>query len=167
MEGINQTSFFIWQADEAQTSRTIRVSTRRALSGSTCAGRTPGNPKALGSQACPSESLSDPLLYTRHAFMLVTAWPLVCVPAFREDNLPSLLSTEMLKVTVSQSCPTPCDPMDYTVHGILLARTLEWVACPFSRGQPGDRTQPRDRTQVSHIARGFFTSWATREAQYS
>ena len=38
---------------------------------------------------------------------------------------------------------------------------LEWVAFPFSRGS----LQPRDRTQVSHIAGGFLTSWATREAQ--
>ena len=38
---------------------------------------------------------------------------------------------------------------------------LEWVAYPFSSRS----SQPRDRTQVSHIAGGFFTSWATREAQ--
>ena len=47
------------------------------------------------------------------------------------------------------------------VHGILQARILEWVAFPFSR----ESSQPRDQTQVSHIAGGFFTSWATREAQ--
>ena len=58
------------------------------------------------------------------------------------------------KVKVAQSCPTLCDPVDYTVHGILQVRTLEWVAFPFSRGS----SQPRDRTQVSHIANGFFTS---------
>ena len=40
------------------------------------------------------------------------------------------------------------------------ARILEWVAIPFSRGS----SQARDQTQVSHIADGFFTSWATREA---
>ena len=51
--------------------------------------------------------------------------------------------------------------MDYTVHGILQARILEWVAFPFSRGSP----QPRDQTQVSCIAGGFFTSWATRGTQ--
>ena len=51
--------------------------------------------------------------------------------------------------------------MDYTAHGIIQARILEWVAIPFSRGS----SQSRDRTQVSHIAGGFFTSWATREAQ--
>ena len=48
----------------------------------------------------------------------------------------------------------------WTVHGILQARILEWVAFPFFRGS----SQPRDRTQVSHIAGGFLTSWATREA---
>ena len=47
------------------------------------------------------------------------------------------------------------------LHGILQARILEWVAFPFSRGF----SQPRDWTQVSHIAVGFFTRWATREAQ--
>ena len=42
--------------------------------------------------------------------------------------------------------------MDYTVHGILWARILEWVAFPFSRGS----SQPRDQTQVSRIAGGFL-----------
>ena len=49
----------------------------------------------------------------------------------------------------------------HTVHGILQARILEWVTFPFSRRS----SQTRDRTQVSRIAGGFFTSWATREAQ--
>ena len=40
----------------------------------------------------------------------------------------------MIKVKVAQSCPTLCDPMDYTVHEILQVRILEWVAFPFSRG---------------------------------
>ena len=53
-----------------------------------------------------------------------------------------------LIVKVSQWCPTPCDPMDYTVPGILQARILEWVAFPFSRWS----SHPRDRTQVSRIA---------------
>ena len=56
------------------------------------------------------------------------------------------------KVKVTQSCPTLCDPMDCTVHVILQARILEWVAFPFSRGS----SQPRDLTQVSCIAGGFF-----------
>ena len=60
-------------------------------------------------------------------------------------------------VNVTQSCPTLWDPMDYTVHGILQARILEWVAMPSSKGS----SQPRDWTLVSHIAGGFFTSSAT------
>ena len=48
----------------------------------------------------------------------------------------------------------------YTVHGILQAWTLEWVAFPFSRGFP----QTRDWTQVSRIADRFFTVWASRKA---
>ena len=48
----------------------------------------------------------------------------------------------------------------WTVHGILQARTLEWVAVSFS----WPSSQPRDWIQVSCTASGFFTSWATREA---
>ena len=65
----------------------------------------------------------------------------------------------MWSVKVAQFCLTLCNPMDYTVHGILQAKILEWVAFPFSRGS----SQPRDQAQVSHITGGFFTSWATRE----
>ena len=61
----------------------------------------------------------------------------------------------------SLSCLTFCNPMDYTVHGILQARILEWVTVPFPRGS----SQPRDWTQVSRIVHRFFTSWATSEVQ--
>ena len=69
--------------------------------------------------------------------------------------------TEMnwTEVKVAQSCPTLCDPTDCTVHGILQARILQWVAFPSSRGS----SQPWDQTQVFHIAGRFFTSWTTRE----
>ena len=66
-----------------------------------------------------------------------------------------------VKVKVTQSCSTLWDPMDCIVHGILQAKVLEWVAFTFSRESP----QIRDQTNVSHIAGGFFISWATREAQ--
>ena len=62
-----------------------------------------------------------------------------------------------VKMKVTQSCPTLCDPVDYTVPGILQARILEWVASPFSRGSSLE-IEPRDQTQVSCIAGGFFTS---------
>ena len=51
--------------------------------------------------------------------------------------------------------------MDYTVHEILQARILEWVAVPFFRGY----SQPRDGTPVSCIAGRVFTSWTSREAE--
>ena len=50
------------------------------------------------------------------------------------------LPLDPVKVKVPQSCPTLCDPVDFTVHGILQARILEWVAFPFSRRS----SQPRD-----------------------
>ena len=68
--------------------------------------------------------------------------------------------TQKVKVKVTQSCPTLCDPMYYTTHGILQARILEWAAFPFSRGS----SQPRDWTQFSRMAGRFFASWAPREA---
>ena len=71
-----------------------------------------------------------------------------------------------VKALVSQLCPTLCDPMDCSppgssVHEILQASILEWVAIPFSRGS----SQPRGRTWVSCIAGRFFTVWAPREAR--
>ena len=75
--------------------------------------------------------------------------------------LPTHFPQNSLKVKVTQSCATLCDPTDYTVHGILQARVLEWVAFPFSRVP----SQAKDQAQVSHITGRFFTSWATRETQ--
>ena len=57
------------------------------------------------------------------------------------------------EVKVGQLCLYLCDPIDYTVCGILQAKILEWVAFPFSKGS----SQPRDQTQVSCIAGGSFT----------
>ena len=69
-----------------------------------------------------------------------------------------MLISEKGKAKIAQLCLTLCDPMSCSlpgssVHGILQARILEWVAIPFSRGS----SQPRDGTQVSHIAGVFFT----------
>ena len=66
-----------------------------------------------------------------------------------------------MKVKESESCSVVLDslrPHGYTVHGILQARRLAWVACPFSLGS----SQPGDQTQVSCIAGGFFTDCTTR-----
>ena len=75
-----------------------------------------------------------------------------------------VLLTFKVKVKGAQSCPTLFDPTEFSrnsVHGILQARILEWVAFPFSRGS----SHSRDWAQVFHMAGEFFTSWATREAQ--
>ena len=70
----------------------------------------------------------------------------------------------MVKVLAAQSCPTFCDPMECSprgssLHGILQARILEWVALLFSRKS----YQTRDWTQDSCITDRFFTIWATRQ----
>ena len=71
-------------------------------------------------------------------------------------------------MSIAQLCPTVCDPTDssppgFSVHGILQARILEWIAIPFCRGS----SQPRDQTGVSHVAGRFFIVWANREAPKS
>ena len=89
----------------------------------------------------------------------------------REANIESLpharhcmcCDSTPLKVQVTQSCPILCDPIDRSppgssVHRILQARILDYVAISFSRGS----SHPRDWTRVSQTAGRFFTIWATR-----
>ena len=76
-------------------------------------------------------------------------------------------SPDRKKSEVAQSCLTLCDPVDCSrpsssVHGVLQARILEWVAISFSRGS----SQPRDQIRVSCIAGRRFILWATREADW-
>ena len=97
----------------------------------------------------PTQGLNPSFPHCRQIF---TSW------AKRE--VPSLLKWS----EVAQLCPTLCDPVDCSppsssIHGILQARILEWVAISFSRGS----SQPRDWTQVSHIAGRRFNIWATGE----
>ena len=71
-------------------------------------------------------------------------------------------------VLVAQLCLTLCDPTDCSppgssVHGILQARILEWVAILFFGGS----CRPRDWTCISCSAGRFFTIWAMREAHFS
>ena len=75
-----------------------------------------------------------------------------------------ITSWKALKVLVTQLCLTLCDHMDCSppgssVHGILRARILEWIAISFF----GVSSWLRDQTQVSCITGRFFTIWATRE----
>ena len=79
--------------------------------------------------------------------------------------IPSLVSES--KSEVAQSCPTLCDPVDCSppgssVHGILQARMLEWVAISFSRGSswPGDQTQVSCITGRGFILREALVLWS-------
>ena len=88
-------------------------------------------------------------------------------PASLEQGLAGCYNLSICCVWLTaQLCPTLCDPMDgsppgSSVHWILQARLLEWVAIPSSRGS----SQPRDQTQFSRIAGVDSFDWATREAQ--
>ena len=90
--------------------------------------------------------------------------------SFKKKKGKCLFSPEILQrsewVKVAESSLVLCDPMDCnlpgsSVHGILQASVLEWVAIFFSRRS----SWPRDQTQVSCIAGRFFIIWATREAE--
>ena len=90
--------------------------------------------------------------------------PVLVVPPVTVDwpaRLPARANQALVQVQglVAHSCPTLCNPMDYSppgssVCGISQARKLEWVAISFSR----------DQTWVSYIAGRYITLWATREA---
>ena len=71
-----------------------------------------------------------------------------------------------MKGQVTQSCPTLCDPTDYTVHGILQVRILEWVAFPFSKWifpaqglNPGLRHCREILYQLSHQGSPKILEW--------
>ena len=94
---------------------------------------------------------------SRHAIQIKFEQSYVIVKAtktylcHKNINLVETFSSfiDNVKVKVAQWCLTLCDPMDYTVHGILQSRILEWVAFPFSRGsfQPGiEPTSPALQT---------------------
>ena len=84
----------------------------------------------------------------KYYHILITAEMCVCIYVSR-----SVMSNSLW--------PHAHNLSDYSVHGILQAKILEWVAIPFSRGP----SWPRDGTQVSYIAGRFFTIWASREAR--
>ena len=81
-------------------------------------------------------------------FSIMTA----VISSITSSNCCVLTACLRLHAKSLQSCLTLCNPIDYrppdsSVHGILPARILEWVAVPFSRGS----SQPRDRTCVSYV----------------
>ena len=69
-----------------------------------------------------------------------------------------------MKVKVTQSCPALWDPMDYTVHGILQSRILEWVAVPFSRAS----SQPEGlRSPTLYVDFLFFYELSYQGSPYA
>ena len=109
----------------------------------------------------PSTDLTQSSLHLFYPTLLSVHVTILANPRrFFSVRLYSIKGFHLSKVKVAELCPTLCEPMDYTVFGILQARILEWVAFPSSRGS----SQPRGQTQVSLIAGRFFISWATREA---
>ena len=100
-----------------------------------------------------TQGLNLHLLWLLHCRWILYCWAINGSP---EDVVGSL------QVSVAQLFPTLCDPMDYSppgfsVHEILQARILEWVAILFSRGS----SQHRVWTWVSRTAGRFSTIWAT------
>ena len=92
-------------------------------------------------------SLSNSIVFL-YFFALITEEGFLISPCYSLELCIQMGESES---EVAQSYPTLCDPMNYTVHGILQARILEWVAFPFSTGS----SQPRDQTQVSCIVDKF------------
>ena len=105
----------------------------------------------------------DTVLTSTYWRRALTAWRKLGQGQLSSDRSEEQFNWEhkKLKVKVAHSCPTLCNPMDYTVHGILQTRILEWVAYPFSRGP----SWPRNQTGVSCIAGRFFTNWTMKEAK--
>ena len=99
-------------------------------------------------------------------YLRLSRWQVWSVPRW-EVQL-RIKEGKIVKVLVPQSCLTLCDPMDCSppgssVHGILQARILKWVAISFSRRY----FLIRDRIQVSWTAGRFFPIWATRDEMTS
>ena len=114
----------------------------------------------------------QPMLHTAlrgilYQYKLQTGWwpSWELLITLRRKILPPNTAIESRKVSVAQSCPTLCDPMECSplgcpAHGILQAKMLEWAVIPFSRRS----SLLKDRTQVSCTVCSFFIGWATREA---
>ena len=126
----------------------------------------PASLSITNSQNPPKPMSIESVMPSSH---LILCRPLLLLPpiphsigVFSNESEPK----EEMCLLFAQSCPTLYNPVDYSlsgssVHEILQARILEWVAIPFSRGS----SRPRDQTQFSCIAGRFFIIWATREAQ--
>ena len=100
--------------------------------------------------------------YSSPSLSNLNIWPcLLQIFFFKKLNIGIYICIYIdLKVLVTRLCPMFWDPMNWglsgsSVHGILQARILEWVAILFSKGS----SQLRDQIQVSQSAGKFFTAW--------
>ena len=82
---------------------------------------------------------------TKLGHSLQNTWPVLFNTVKKKQEKSKKLSQAKKAKAMWRACPS--------VHGVLQARILEWIAMPSSRGP----SQPRDQTQVSRIAGGFFT----------
>ena len=139
--------------------------------------QTLGDSEGQGSLACCSSwgcKESDTLRLNSSSSTLTDSLWLLCLGRWQgqkqEDksgmhfHLPLIGRLEQ-ECMHAQSCPTLCDPMDYSlpgssVHGIIQARILEWVAISFSRRS----SRPRDQTCISCIGSWILNHWAIWEA---
>ena len=88
---------------------------------------------------------------------LLLAWDLLSGPRHQFVNVSMIVCTQL--------CSTLCDPVDCSppgssVHGILQARILAWVAMPFSKGS----SRPRGRTQISRHCQRILYLLSSKES---
>ena len=97
-------------------------------------------------------------------FMFASLWHYLFLSLKHESSDRKYMCVWVLSWSVvSNSCdPTDCSLLGFSVHGILQARILEWVAISFSRWS----AWPRNRTQVFCTGGILFTHWTTEEAKY-
>ena len=110
------------------------------------------------------EVLWASIWHTSSSNSFITCPDFVCLSLAESAELVGLILSACLLSWVSVCNPMDCSPPGSSVHEILQARILEWVAMPSSRGS----SWPRDWTCVSFVpalAGGFFTTAATWEAR--
>ena len=106
-----------------------------------------------GSCLCPRLVTIPPTIITSVSRAIKCAWNWKMDPKIPERVFGRTLKlkwvSQSIKVLVTQSCPALCNPVDCSppgssIHGILQARILEWVAIPFSRGSFWPRICQKD-----------------------
>ena len=121
----------------------------------------------------PTSSSSAPLFFFLQSFQASGSFPVSWLFTSGSQSIGASASASVFPMNIQGWFPLGLTDLIFweskdsqgsspgsSVHGILQARILEWVAIPFSKVY----SQLRDQTWVYCIASGFFTIWATREA---